>query len=125
MALKYLFGGAKLTEYLTDVTPKFIILGMFEGGINPFISGIVYEDKGEIRIDTEAIIERIKMYKDILKPNKIFIGKDAGFMKEWNVQLNTIKETLSKEGITVEITTIGEAIDNFAKEIEKYYKSLE
>ena len=124
-ALKYLFGGAKLTEYLTDVTPKFIILGMFEGGINPFISGIVYEDKGEIEIDADAIIERLQVYKDILEPKKIFIGKDAGFMKEWNEQLDTIKKTLSKDEITVEITTIGDAIDKFVKEIEKYYDSLE
>ena len=120
-ALKYLFGGAKLTEYLTDVTPKFIILGMFEGGINPFISGIVSEDKGEIKLDTEAIIERVKMYKDILDPKKIFIGKDAGFMKGWNEQLNKMKETLKEDGITIEITTIGNAIDKFAKEIECYY----
>ena len=126
-ALKYLFGGAKLTEYLTDVTPKFIILGMFEGGINPFISGIIYEDKGEIKLDADAIIERVMMYIDILEPKKIFIGKDAGFMKEWNGDLNKIKGALKEEknGVTVEITTVGDAIDKFAKEIENYYDSIE
>ncbi len=130
-ALKYLFGGAKLTEYLTDVTPKFIILAMFEGGINPFISNIVYEENGEIILDKEAIIERIREYKDILEPKKVFIGKDAGFMKEWNSDIEDIKEKLKKDNITVVTGTIGDVIegcekdgkniDGFVKEIEKYY----
>lgn len=121
-ALKYIFGGAKLTEYLTDVTPKFIILAMFEGGINPFISNIVYEENGEIILDENAIIERLKEYKDILEPKRVFIGKDAGFMKEWGSKLKKIKESL-KNNIEVEITTVGRAIDNFAKELENYYDS--
>ena len=122
-ALKYLFGGAKLTEYLTDVTPKFIILAMFDGGINPFISNIVYEENGDIVLDKDAIISRIKEYKDILNPKKVFIGRDAGFMKEWKKYLDEIKELLKKEGIDVTIRTIGEAIDGFVKEIENYYDS--
>ena len=121
--LKYIFGGAKQTSYLTDITPKFIILAMFEGGINPFISNIVYEEKGEIILDENAVIERIKEYKDILKPKKVFIGKDAGFMKEWNDKLQKIKTELNAEKIDVEINTIGGAIEGFAREIESYYDS--
>jgi len=120
-ALKYIFGGAKLTEYLTDVTPKFIILAMFEGGINPFISNIIYEEKGEIVLDEDAIIERIKEYKDILDPKKIFIGRDPGFMKEWDKKIQKIKSTLTEYEIDIKITTVGTAIDGFAQEIEKYY----
>jgi len=122
-ALKYIFGGAKLTEYLTDVTPKFIILAMFEGGINPFISNIVYEENGEILLDEEAIIERLKEYKEVLNPKKIFIGRDAGFMKEWKSKILTIEGDLKKDGIDVEITTVGGAIEAFAGEIENYYDS--
>ncbi len=120
-AIKYMFGGAKLTEYLTDVTPKFIILAMFEGGINPFISNIIYEENGEIVLDEEAIIERLKEYENILEPKKVFIGKDAGFMKGWADKIQRIKDTLAEEKISVDINTIGGAIDGFADEIEKYY----
>ena len=141
-ALKYLSGGAKLTEYLTDVTPKFIILGMFGGGINPFISDIVYEKDGNILLDKDVLISRLLEFKDVLNPKKIFIGKDKGFMRDWDSLLESVatneneekkqKETnvnkegdfdkLKKEGIEIVVTTVGEAIDGFAKEIEKYYE---
>ncbi|MBC7094505.1 type I-B CRISPR-associated protein Cas7/Cst2/DevR [Thermococcus sp.] len=121
-ALRYIFGGAKQTQYLTDVTPKFVILATLEGGINPFISDIVYEDRGEIKFDGEALISRILEFKDILNPRKVFIGKDKGFMKEWEEELKKVKEALENEGIQVEIMTVGDAIENFAKEVESYYR---
>lgn len=120
-ALRYLFGGAKQTQYLTDVTPKFVILAMLEGGINPFISNIIYEDKGEIKLDAEALISRILEFKELLNPKIVFIGKDMGFMREWEEDLKKVKEGLEKEGIEVEITTVGDAIGKFAKEVEAYY----
>ncbi|RLI82565.1 type I-B CRISPR-associated protein Cas7/Cst2/DevR, partial [Archaeoglobales archaeon] len=106
-ALRYIFGGAKQTQYLTDVTPKFVILAMFEGGINPFISNIVYEDKGEVKFGSEALISRVFEFKDILNPKKLFIGKDKGFMKEWESELNKVKASLNGKGIEVEIATVG------------------
>jgi len=120
-ALRYIFGGAKQTQYLTDVTPKFTILAMFEGGINPFISEIVYEDRGEIKFDSEALISRIFEFKDLLNPKKLFIGKDRGFMREWEEDLKKIKNSLSEEGIEVVITTVGDAIEKFVEEVEAYY----
>ena len=120
-AFRYIFGGAKQTQYLTDVTPKFVILAMLEGGINPFISNIVYENRGEIKFDAEALISRILEFKELLNPRKVFIGKDKGFMKEWEEELKKVKETLKNEKIKVEITTVGDAIEKFAKEVESYY----
>ncbi len=120
-ALRYIFGGAKQTQYLTDVTPKFIILAMFEGGINPFISEIVYEDRGEINFDSEALISRILEFKEILEPRKLFIGKDKGFMREWDDELKKVRNSLKEEGIETEVTTVGDAIEKFAKEVEAYY----
>lgn len=120
-ALRYLFGGAKQTQFLTDVTPKFVILAMLEGGINPFISDIVYEDKGEIVFDGEALVLRILEFKELLNPKKIFIGKDKGFMKKWEEELRKVEEELGNEGIEVEVTTVGDVIEKFAKEVEAYY----
>jgi len=118
-ALRYIFGGAKQTQYLTDVTPKFIILMMIDGGINPFISDVVYEDKGEIKFDAEAVISRVIEFKDILYP-KMFIGRDKGFMREWEDELKKVY-SLNENEIEVEITTVGDAIEKFAREIASYY----
>ena len=122
-ALRYIFGGAKQTQYLTDVTPKFVILAMFDGGINPFISGIVYEEKGEVKFDSEALISRMLEFSEILNPKKLFVGKDKGFMKEWDSEIAHVKksEFLSEKGIDVEVSTVGDALEKFAKEVEAYY----
>ncbi|AKG92217.1 CRISPR-associated autoregulator DevR family [Geoglobus ahangari] len=120
-ALRYIFGGAKQTQYLTDITPKFIIMAMFDGGINPFISDIVYEERGEIKFDSEALISRILEFNDILNPKKLFIGKDKGFMRGWEDELKKVRDSLDKNGIKVVIASVGDAIEKFAKEIEAYY----
>jgi len=123
LALKYLFGGAKQTLFLTDVTPKFVILAMFDGGINPFISDIVYEKDGKVEVDEETIIARIREFSDILEPKKVFIGKDEGFMKDWTDKLKKIKENLknTQPKIEVYIGSVGKALEEFAKEVARYY----
>jgi len=118
-ALRYIFGGAKQTQYLTDVTPKFVILAMVEGGINPFISDIVYEETGEINFDSEALVSRIEEFKDLLNPKKVYVGKDKGFMRGWDEELKNLKDKISE--IEVEVTTVGDAIEKFAGDIESYY----
>ncbi|MEM0203996.1 MAG: type I-B CRISPR-associated protein Cas7/Cst2/DevR [Archaeoglobaceae archaeon] len=123
-ALKFIFGGAKLTQYLTDVSPKFIILAMVEGGINPFISGIFYEDRGEVKFECGALKSRLLDLKEIFNPKTIYIGKDEGFMPEWRKDLNSLCEDseLKNAGFEVNIGNVGTAIDSFVEEIENYYK---
>ncbi len=123
LALKYLFGGAKQTLFLTDVTPKFVILAMFDGGINPFISDIVYEKDGKVELDEETIVARIREFSDILEPKKVFIGKDEGFMKDWIDKLKNIKKELEKSQpkIKVSISSVSKALEEFAKEVARYY----
>ncbi len=122
-ALKFIFGGAKLAQYLTDVSPKFIILAMVEGGINPFISGIFYEDKGEVKFDSNALKSRILDLKEIFNPKTIYIGKDEGFMQEWKKDLDSLcKDTeLKNTKFEIKLTTVGNAIEEFTKEVERYY----
>ena len=95
---------------------------MLDGGINPFISGIVYEERGEIKFDSEALISRILEFIEILNPKKLFVGKDKGFMKEWDEEISKIKNSFEEKQISVEVTTIGNALEKFAKEVENYYK---
>ncbi|MEM2190830.1 MAG: type I-B CRISPR-associated protein Cas7/Cst2/DevR [Archaeoglobaceae archaeon] len=125
-ALKFIFGGAKLAQYLTDVSPKFIILAMVEGGINPFISGIFYEDKGEVKFDSNALKSRILDLKEIFNPKTIHIGKDDGFMPEWNNDLDNLckDDKLKEEEFVIKLGTVGSAIEEFTKEIEQYYEPV-
>lgn len=123
-SLKYLSGGAKQTSFLTDITPKFIIAATFEGGINPFINGIFYEDKGKIFLDDNAIINRIEDFNEILKPKKVFIGKDKGFMRDWEPSISNIKKELnnSEHEIDVIYGSMSKTIDKVAEEVKNYYK---
>ncbi len=125
-ALKYIFGGAKLTQYLTDVSPKFVILAMVEGGVNPFISGIFYEDRGEVKFNSDALKSRLMDLKETFNPKAIYIGKDKGFMPEWERDLRSIFEDaeLKEEKFEIHIGTVGDTIDSFSKEIERYYSNL-
>lgn len=123
-ALKFIFGGAKLAQYLTDVSPKFIVLGMVDGGINPFISGLFYEDRGEIKFDSNALKSRILDFAEVFNPKAIYIGKDDGFMADWKDALNNLckDDELKKVGFEIKLGRVGTVIDEFSKEIEKYYE---
>lgn len=123
-ALKFMFGGAKLTQYLTDVSPKFIIMAMVECGINPFISNIVYEKKGELIFDADGLKSRILDLRDVFNPRKIYLGVDEGFLSEWDIDVNVLceDEDLKKENIEIRCLKVREAIDEIVKDIEDYYK---
>jgi len=125
-ALKYLNGGAKQTLFLTDVVPKFVILGIFDGGINPFITDILYEEKGEIMLSKETLVSRIVQYEDILKSKKIIIGKDKGFFPSWEQELMKLNEEYNIDRSKLNIVyfdNIGDAIESCTKEVEKFYGS--
>jgi len=128
-ALKYIWGGAKQTLFLTDVTPKFVIFAMFDGGVNPFISDIVHEDRGEVKLDTETLVSRVIQHIEILNPKKIIIGKDIGFFPQWNEQLSSLSEKISEkitdddETVKVIVDGVVNAIETFAREVKAYYES--
>jgi CRISPR-associated protein Cst2 len=121
-ALKYLFGGAKQTLFLTDVTPKLIVVGLFDGGINPFISDIIRDEKGEVIFDKESFTDRIKEFSDVLNPKKIFIGIDKGFAKKWNLDLDLDNIILDdNQQIEIVYGSVGDILQKISKEIAKYY----
>ncbi|USS40274.1 type I-B CRISPR-associated protein Cas7/Cst2/DevR [Thermococcus aggregans] len=121
-ALRFLTGGAKQTQYHTDVTPKFVLLLNIDAGINPFISDIVFEESGEIRFDAEALAKRLTELKTVIpEGTKLYIGYDAGFVRSLGWNVDDIAKTVKKEGIEVFTGTIGEVIEKFAGEIEAYY----
>ncbi|WP_461864209.1 type I-B CRISPR-associated protein Cas7/Cst2/DevR [Thermococcus sp.] len=121
-ALRFLSGGAKQTQYHTDITPKFILLLNIDAGINPFISDIVLEENGSIKFDAEALSKRLKDLRDVIpKGAKLYIGYDEGFVKSLGWNADEITEKLKESGLEVVVGSVKEAIDGFTKEIEAYY----
>ncbi|WP_010479702.1 type I-B CRISPR-associated protein Cas7/Cst2/DevR [Thermococcus zilligii] len=122
-ALRFLTGGAKQTQYHTDVTPKFILLLNVDAGINPFISDIVFEENGEVMFDAEALAERLKDLKEVVPGDaKLYIGYDEGFIKSLGWDVNHIEERLRASGLDIAKGSVKDAIEGFVKEIEAYYR---
>jgi CRISPR-associated protein Cst2 len=116
--LPYLFGGAKQTLHLTDVTPKFLVLGIIKGGNHPFMN-IGKNDDGVPKIDFEALKEALHDYKDEFIGD-IYIGKRKGFMDNMEDGLKNFVNKIngdSKFGHKIHNTTINEAVDMFVNQI--------
>ncbi|WP_456365601.1 type I-B CRISPR-associated protein Cas7/Cst2/DevR [Thermococcus sp.] len=121
-ALRFLSGGAKQTQYHTDVTPKFVLLLNIDAGINPLISDVVFEENGEVRFDAEALAKRLKDLREVIpKDAKLYVGYDEGFIKSLGWDINDIEEKLKASGPDIVKGSVKDAIEGFVKEIETYY----
>jgi CRISPR-associated protein Cst2 len=116
-ALPYLQGGAKLTSHLTDVSPKFLLLAVIDGGNHIFMN-IVNEENGEPVLDIEALKEVLNEYSDCCLTN-IYIGRRKGFMDELDEDITKLVE----ENENIKSGTIKEAVDQLADEIPELIKS--
>jgi CRISPR-associated protein Cst2 len=110
-ALPYLQGGAKLTSHLTDVSPKFLILAVIDGGNHIFMN-IVKEENGEPMINFEAFKEVIDEYSDCYLTN-IYIGRRKGFMDNLEHEITELTE----KNENIKSGTIKEIVDHFADNI--------
>lgn len=115
-ALPYLQGGAKLTSHLTDVSPKFLVLTVIDGGNHIFMN-IVKEENGETVIDIEALKEVINEYSNSCITD-IYIGRRKGFLDELNKDITKLTE----ENESIKSGTIKETVDQFADEIPELIK---
>jgi CRISPR-associated protein Cst2 len=112
LALPYLFGGAKLTTHLTDVTPKLVVLAGIDGGNHIFMN-LVKEEEETFNFNFDALEEVRKEYADILLTN-IYIGKRKGFMDEWDSRFTQMtKETQDKPKI--EFGPLNEMVSGFVE----------
>ncbi len=112
LSLPFLSGGAKLTEHLTDVSPKFLILAVIEGGNHIFMN-----IGNEAGINFDALSQVIQDYKGIILSD-IFIGRREGFLDEMNKDLSDFgNKKWGRDGkeIKVIVNSINNVVKDFAK----------
>lgn len=120
--LPYLYGGAKQTSHLTDVSPKFLVLAILNCGNNIFMN-IVEDVQGEAHINVKALKEVILDYKDNIISD-IFISKREGFLDEYNNELDELCKSLnSEQGLkfSVKLQSINKAVSDFMEIIRVFY----
>ena len=117
LALPYLSGGAKLTEHLTDVSPKFLILAVIEGGNHIFMN--VADENG---INFDALSNVIDDYKDIILSD-IYIAKREGFLDKMDEELSEFGNKQWNQGqreIKVKINSINNTVIEFANTLDEF-----
>ncbi|AIS53553.1 CRISPR-associated autoregulator, DevR family [Thermoanaerobacter kivui] len=120
--LPYIFGGAKQTFHLTDVSPKFIVLAILNCGNNIFMN-IAVDDRGEAAINVKALKEVILDYQENIISD-VYIGKREGFMDEYNEDLRQMTDELNRtlSNIKVHLLTVNEAVSEFQQVVSGFYK---
>lgn len=115
-ALAHIYSTTKSAGHLTDVTPKFIILAVVEGGNHIFMN-IANED-AENPININAIKSVIEDYKDVILSD-IYVGKHEGFIPSMDEELLLLKDGI--EDKTINISTPRKAIEHFTKTFDQYF----
>jgi CRISPR-associated protein Cst2 len=117
-SLSYMSGGAKQALHHTDVTPKFIVLMVIEGG-NNILMNIVNEDiandYAKKIINVDALKSVLTDYKDIIKSD-IFIGRNEGFQDNLKEDI----ELLRKDDSKIKIETVKNTVEAFSKVIKDH-----
>ncbi len=119
LALPYLSGGAKLTEHLTDVSPKFLILAVIEGGNHIFMN--VADENG---INFDALSQVIEDYKDIILSD-VYIAKREGFLDKMDKELSEFGNKKWNQGqreIKVKVNSINNSVVEFAKILDEFIR---
>lgn len=113
-ALPFLYSTTKAAGHLTDVTPKFIILAVIEGGNHIFMN-ITNNSHDKPLVNLNALKQVIHDYKDTISSD-IFIGRQEGFADD-------IADDLTKLDIEEEkirLYSPKAAVEEFVQTIDRY-----
>jgi CRISPR-associated protein Cst2 len=77
--LAQICGGAKLALHYTDVTPRFILMGVSRGGNHLFATTVTGGSKGEPVVHLEALREADRVYKNTLL-SRFYAGLAQGYL---------------------------------------------
>lgn len=114
-ALPYLYSTTKAAGHLTDVTPKFIILAVIEGGNHIFMN--ITNESYNNPVNIKALQQVLTDYSGSIVSD-IFIGRQEGFMDELADSLKSLTVT----GRVVHCLSPKRAVEEFVKTIEHHIK---
>lgn len=114
--LPFLSGGAKQALHHTDVTPKFVVLAVIEGGNNLFMN-ITTTDENKL-VNIAALQQVLSDYNDVIQSD-VFIGRQEGFQDALAGELETMKTALSSTR-NVQLLSPRKAIEAFANTLETH-----
>jgi CRISPR-associated protein Cst2 len=77
--LAQICGGAKLALHYTDVTPRFILMGVSRGGNHLFATTVTSGSKGDPVVHLEALKEADRVYKSTLL-SRFYAGLAQGYL---------------------------------------------
>ena len=117
-SLSYIYSTTKSSIHLTDVTPKFIILAVIQGGNHLFMN-ITNGTSDKPIVNLPALKQVIMDYKDILLSD-IYIGRQIGFMDSLQEELLKLQKEISSDSKKLHILSPKQAIEEFTKTIGTY-----
>ena len=118
-ALAFMFGGAKHTLHLTDVTPRFVILAVIEGGNHLFMD-LAYEKDGHVEFNFDGFKETLSDYSDIIISD-VFIGIHSGFLGDFDSKLKAELDGFDFGEKKVILLSPRRAIEMFADKVESMF----
>jgi CRISPR-associated protein Cst2 len=116
-ALPFLSGGAKQALHHTDVTPKFVVFVVIEGGNNLFMN-IAAPDENKL-VNVAALREVLSDYSDVIVGD-VYIGRQEGFLDGLRGELEALQDGL-KESTTVHLLSPKRAAEEFAASLEQHF----
>ncbi len=116
-SLPFLSGGAKQALHHTDVTPKFVVLAVIQGGNNLWMSIAAPDDKKPVNI--KALEQVIRDYADIIE-GAVFIGRQEGFADALAPDLVALQTNLAGV-VPVQLFSPRAALQEFAKTLEPQF----
>ncbi|MGC8898723.1 MAG: type I-B CRISPR-associated protein Cas7/Cst2/DevR [Bacteroidota bacterium] len=117
-ALAHIYSTTKGAEHLTDVTPKFVVLTVLDGGNHIFMN--ITDEDLQKPINANALRQVITDYKDLILSD-IYIGRQDGFIDSCKEDLSSLVKDL--EGIkTIHLSSPKQAIETFAAVLENYIR---
>lgn len=115
-SLPFLSGGAKQALHHTDVTPKFVVLAVIEGGNNLWMSIASSDEKKPVNI--KALAQVIEDYSDVIQ-GQVFIGRQEGFADALAPDLEGLQTQLGPEKIA--LSSPRKALENFAATLNVHF----
>lgn len=113
-ALPYLYSTTKAAGHLTDVTPKFIILAIIEGGNHIFMNITNGESQKPV-INLSALQQVLSDYKETIISD-ICIGRQEGFLDDLDDGLQKLKV----DGKAIHLSSSKQAVEKFMQLIESH-----